>query len=299
MQLTHKKTYYYHIDVLRSSMLLLGVVLHAGLSFIQFPLGEAWPYKHTDNAAFFDVLMLFIHTFRVPVFFVLAGFFIEMNMAQKSRKHLFIKKLKRIGIPLVLGVLFLFPLVEFGLEKALNNNQTILTYIANFDGSHYATIHLWFLYYLLFFYTAHLLISPMLKKIRLAINKINNSYFALLIFVFMGYAILVLNFVNPRSFDGDYALLPNVGSVIYFLGFYVLGFVFYNITNLFLYIQKQYTKYFVVGLIAFSVLLSSRSYANIESDFSLFENILFVVTAYSLVVGFFGLFTVLFKNKTK
>ncbi len=298
MPLTNKQTYYFQIDALRSAMLLLGVVLHAGLSFMQFPLGDAWLYKHPDSSKLFDVLVLFIHTFRVPVFFVLAGFFIEMNIAQKSRKHILIKKLKRIGIPLVLGVLFLFPLVAFGLKKAQNNNYTILQYISNFDASHYGTIHLWFLYYLLFFYVVHLLISSKLTKFRAIVKRIHKAYLFPILVVFILYTIFILSFINPRSFDGDYAFLPNIGSVLYFLGFYFLGFIFYQINELFSKLKKQFNRYFFIGFFAFGLLLYSRNETlMINTDFNIFENIFFVITAYSFVVGFFGLFLKVFQKQ--
>lgn len=57
-------------------MTLLGVVLHSGVTYTVADLGSAWSLKDPDtrNVAF-DLLGGFIHSFRMPVFFVVAGFF--------------------------------------------------------------------------------------------------------------------------------------------------------------------------------------------------------------------------------
>jgi len=300
MQLTNKQTYFYQIEALRSAMLLLGPVLHAGLSFMVFPLGDAWTYKHSNNSEFFDTLVLFIHTFRVPVFFVLAGFFMEKNIEEKLLINILIKKLKRIGIPLILGVLILFPFIEIGLERAIHKDFSIIYYMNHFDASNYGTIHLWFLYYLLFFYVGHLLISNKLKGLRKLLKQINSHYLGIIVVVFMIYALLILNFVNTRSYDGDYHFIPNIGSILYFLGFYFLGVLFFHIEDLFSIIRKQYTIYFLIGFIAFGILLYTRNkVSDMSADFSLFENTLFVIIAYTFVIGLFGLFSKYFLKKHK
>jgi uncharacterized protein (DUF433 family) len=56
-------------------MMLLGLVLHSAVSFCTLPLGRAWAYKDASTHVLFDVLVLFIHVFRMPLFFLMAGFF--------------------------------------------------------------------------------------------------------------------------------------------------------------------------------------------------------------------------------
>ena len=60
----------YDLDALRATAMLLGIVLHAGLSFTPFP----WAVQDERQSSFFWFLFAAIHGFRMPVFFVLSGF---------------------------------------------------------------------------------------------------------------------------------------------------------------------------------------------------------------------------------
>lgn len=292
------KKYYYQIDALRSFMLLLGIVLHSGLSFMKYSLGDSWIYKHQETSLFFDTLVLFIHTFRVPVFFVLAGFFLEISLEKHSVNQVLLKKTKRIGIPLVIGVLFLFPIVEYSLKKSIETSFTIEKYLVFWKTSNYNTMHLWFLYYLLLFYSVHALSSNLFKKLKQKLQQQKEKLIGIILVVFMVISIFILT-KNPKSFDGDYSLIPNLGSILYYLLYYVLGIFFYQSKYFFHFVKKYYMLFFGIGYVHFAILLYSRSIVNIKVDFSNFENILFVITSYSFIVAFFGLFSVISKKHNK
>ena len=66
---------FHSLDQLRSIMMLLGLVIHSAVSFTAKPLGGAWPYQDGNTSVFFDIVVFFIHVFRMPLFFMMAGFF--------------------------------------------------------------------------------------------------------------------------------------------------------------------------------------------------------------------------------
>lgn len=66
---------YHSFDSLRATMMLLGLVLHTAINYMTFPTGDTWPYKDAQTSPTFDILVAFIHSFRMPTFFVIAGFF--------------------------------------------------------------------------------------------------------------------------------------------------------------------------------------------------------------------------------
>ncbi len=66
------------LDGLRATMMLLGLVLHTAVSYTTVSLGAAWPYDDPATTVVADLGTLFIHVFRMPIFFVLAGFFAAM-----------------------------------------------------------------------------------------------------------------------------------------------------------------------------------------------------------------------------
>ncbi len=292
-----EEKYYYQIDTLRATMLLLGPVIHSALSFMNYPAGDLWPYKYDRTNLFFDVIVLFLHSFRVPVFFVLAGFFMEKGLRKYSRKVLFIKKLRRIGIPLVFGTLLLYPIIEFGMINAKLGSVSIYDFFDYFDISHYKFAHLWFLYYLLVFYFVHIIVSGFLNGLREWVLDKNFVQLTLIIVALMIASFFILIFIDHNAFDGDYALLPHIGSVLYFIFFYFMGFVAYNSNRWFGYLRNYFILYFIVGAISFILLLASRAGARVvETDFSIVESLLFVISAYSFVWGFFGMFEVLLRK---
>lgn len=54
--------------------MLLGTVLHAALSFSTIP----WTVKDSQQGEFYNLLFAAIHGFRMPLFFMLSGFFTAM-----------------------------------------------------------------------------------------------------------------------------------------------------------------------------------------------------------------------------
>ncbi len=54
--------------------MLLGIVLHAALSFAPIP----WTVRDSQQNEFYYVLFACIHGFRMPLFFMLSGFFTAM-----------------------------------------------------------------------------------------------------------------------------------------------------------------------------------------------------------------------------
>jgi hypothetical protein len=64
---------YHSLDQLRAVMMLLGLVIHSAVSFITVPRPTAWAYNDATTSVLFDILVFFIHVFRMPLFFSLLG----------------------------------------------------------------------------------------------------------------------------------------------------------------------------------------------------------------------------------
>ena len=61
------------MDSLRSVAMFLGLVLHAGVFFAYWPIDPKVP--HADASMSIHYLKESIHTFRMELFFLVAGFF--------------------------------------------------------------------------------------------------------------------------------------------------------------------------------------------------------------------------------
>ena len=64
---------YYGLDALRGGMMMLGIVLHGATFYLVSPPATMPIPTDRNNAFIFDLLFHFIHSFRMPTFFVLAG----------------------------------------------------------------------------------------------------------------------------------------------------------------------------------------------------------------------------------
>ena len=63
--------------------MLLGIVLHAALPYMD--IGDLWP-SDSSNSDVIKVIFEFIHVWRMPLFFILAGFFANLVISKKSWK---------------------------------------------------------------------------------------------------------------------------------------------------------------------------------------------------------------------
>ncbi|MEO2017240.1 MAG: acyltransferase family protein [Fuerstiella sp.] len=93
------------LDALRAIAMLLGIVLHAALSFAPIP----WTVKDSQQSEFYFGLFACLHGFRMPLFFMLSGFFTAMLWRKRGLRALFEQRLKRIALPLFIGCLTIVP----------------------------------------------------------------------------------------------------------------------------------------------------------------------------------------------
>ena len=79
---------FHALDSLRTAMMLLGIVVHAGLSYSHMPRSRLWPFKNAQATVVADAVMTASGLFRMPVFFVLAGFFAALIYEKRGRAGL-------------------------------------------------------------------------------------------------------------------------------------------------------------------------------------------------------------------
>lgn len=116
------------LDALRALAMLLGIGLHGGLAYITVPF---WPIHDDQTHYIFDLFFSAIHGFRMPLFFVISGFFTAMLWRKRGLKSLIKHRTKRIFLPMVV---FLIPISLLGLvvfsgigalEKSRNSETSV------------------------------------------------------------------------------------------------------------------------------------------------------------------------------
>ncbi|WP_160149358.1 acyltransferase family protein [Roseiconus lacunae] len=93
------------LDALRAIAMLLGIVLHAALSFTAIP----WTVQDTRQSDVYSILFAAIHGFRMPLFFLLSGFFTAMLWRKRGLRALIKHRGKRIALPLLIGCFTIIP----------------------------------------------------------------------------------------------------------------------------------------------------------------------------------------------
>jgi peptidoglycan/LPS O-acetylase OafA/YrhL len=149
-------------------MMLLGIVLHSAVSYGVIPLGAAWPYKDPQTNSAFDLVVFFIHLFRMPVFFVAAGFFAALLMQRGGPRRFIGNRASRVLLPLALFWPIVYTAVAAGFTYANGRAAGAVDMSSITSGAYLARaslVHLWFLWDLTLFYAAAALIVPAAARV--------------------------------------------------------------------------------------------------------------------------------------
>ncbi len=140
------------LDAVRAFALLLGVILHATMSF--FPGPRLWLVDDSESSLPLSAAFFVIHMLRMLTFFLIAGFVARLSFDKLGASAFFKDRLRRIGVPLIVGwpLLFVALMAAAGMLKAAMDGMTF---------AHFPLIHLWFLYLLALFYLAIALVHPL------------------------------------------------------------------------------------------------------------------------------------------
>ena len=96
------------LDALRAVAMLLGIALHAALSFAP-DISAVWPVQDAAQSSSFSHLNALIHGFRMPLFFLISGYFTAMLWRSRGLPALIAQRANRIGIPLAVSLLTIVP----------------------------------------------------------------------------------------------------------------------------------------------------------------------------------------------
>jgi hypothetical protein len=147
---------HHDLDALRAWAMSMGIVLHA--AWIMMPGEVGAPKTDASASMVTDYICLSIHTFRMQLFFVLAGLFACLLLRSRGVWQFARNRFLRIALPLVVFWCILCPIMMFQYNHAgiqsgaiqgdLTAWQLTRAYFENITLDSVMLIHLWFLYYL-------------------------------------------------------------------------------------------------------------------------------------------------------
>lgn len=208
----------YYLDNLRSFALLLGLIFHSAIVYAE-TIGYA--IKNPQRSPILDDFCFFVHSFRMPLFFFLSGFFSEMILSKKGSIEYWKTRALRLLIPLITGFLLLAPIQYYitGLTKDFESNLLIF-YFLYWTSSDYGLSHLWFLYYLIFY----CIILPFIPgKNKFFVWKVQGSHYYLFFFVSLTFSMsLISNSFFPKGFK---IFKIDLYLFIFYLSFFLSGMI--------------------------------------------------------------------------
>ncbi len=87
------------MSALRAIAMLLGITLHASMAYLARPLeGMRWVVQDTPSLIG-DFAYWWVHAWRLPLFFFLAGFFAKLTMDRYGAEQFARKRFKRLVVP--------------------------------------------------------------------------------------------------------------------------------------------------------------------------------------------------------
>jgi ankyrin repeat protein/peptidoglycan/LPS O-acetylase OafA/YrhL len=100
---------YHDFDALRAVAMILGIALHGALSFVAFP----WSVQDSEQHELFGTFFHVIHGFRMPVFFVMSGFFTAMLWRRRGLGSILKQRFMRVFLPCMVGIFTICPLQDW------------------------------------------------------------------------------------------------------------------------------------------------------------------------------------------
>ncbi len=292
----------YSLDSLRAIMMLLGLVLHSAVTYIVEDYGADWILKdpasvHISN----DFIVGLIHSFRMQIFFVVAGFFGSMLFYERRPSKMAKNRMKRIVLPFIVFLILLWPTMVFtfsytkylfsGSETALAETLAIFSKHGLLLLIPQSTVHLWFLYYLAMITFLTIVIALGVKKVPKLGHQISNGFnwifekTILRIFVFAALMGLIYLWMGTSQVDTSTSLIPVANTFLYYSFFYLTGWVLFKSKHLLSTFKENDWMNTILGLVLFSV------HFFLDKDLNFASHVLLnSLIVWFLIFGITGLF---------
>jgi len=282
------------LDYLRILANLSRCLVHAAIPYM-VTYAPVWPVNE-EGAWFFDFTVFEIHLFVMELFFLIAGFVFSIQFYKKSFFDLFIDRIKRILIPFIAGLLILIPIIlsYFFLQEYSEKINFNILKNCYFKGWRlatemlYPTAHLWFLYYLIFFYVFTICLSKYYEKLRLISIKKLLFYSTLI-------SSLCMFFMPRWIVDNPLTLKPEIPSLIHYYLFFTIGFIMQKSKTQLNEINIHSKKWLATGFLSAVIAIIPQLYfeQNNHEYYNLIKILailLYCISSYLIVFGLWGAF---------
>ncbi len=160
------------MSALRAIAMLLGITLHSSMAYLAVPLRDIrWVVKDTPSFIS-DIAYWWVHTWRLPLFFFLAGFFAKLTMDRHGAEQFARKRFKRLVVPYIAALLTIGPIlyvvfvggwyVTGQCSYAQMMQQVPMP--PDLQENHFGPVHLWFLQDLIIMSSVYLILCVLMPR---------------------------------------------------------------------------------------------------------------------------------------
>ena len=251
------------LDAVRAFALLLGIALHATQPFVA---GLPWMTAEKPSAGLAAVFYT-IHIFRMPLFFLIAGFFGRMMLERRGTTGFIKDRSRRILVPLVIGLPIVMLLTGLAYMLGAFASGADMQSVQQLKPppspvahrgllERINLIHLWFLYYLVIFYACALAIRAVFRSARLRAATDGTIRFLLsgpwgALLLALPLAAFYVQLKGWSSWGGlpaPFSLVPNVGALLAYGLFFGVGWLLHRQLQLLSSLERQWKTYCVLAV---------------------------------------------------
>ena len=215
----------HHLDAIRVSAILLLIPYHAA-RYVQ---------KGDGDPRIVDAAVWFVHTWHMPLFFAISGFLAASALRRSTAALQVRARFRRLGLPLVVGMLTVVPLANFFVIGAASlwprkgelpaKRELDLTNVFGFTPR-----HLWFISYLLIISLLAIglwLAIQRAPRMRAAIHRsfgeLMKAWWAVPVLAAISAAILITKTGWVAGGAASNSLIPAPTLFVYYSFFFLFG----------------------------------------------------------------------------
>lgn len=268
---------YHALDAVRAFALLLGVVFHAAESFGSTAI-YYWAVGDRSTSVFLEVCRHASHSFRLELFFLIAGFFAHLVWQRRGIRGFARNRAGRILVPLVVGWSILYPvLIWLWLTGAAHTGRweavgvtpeyrstppwqlTLGFFVSLGFLKKYDLTHLWFLYQLLVLYVAALGFRWVVLRAaggKHVVSRLDEWFRRLMESRFrLGWLVMIV--LLPLLFQREWgvdtpksSLIPELPATSLFAVFFAVGWALHRQPDLLPVAAGSWRQYLGLGVVA-------------------------------------------------
>lgn len=248
----------HYLDNLRALAMIGGIFFHAMLAYSP-GLNKLWLTADRQQSVVIDIVAWFPHLFRMPLFFVIAGFFVAYLVSKGGMGGMMINRAKRVLLPFIIFLPLCLWAIVAALMSAIatvEHKSALMLIIEKAmatPGSQppvLSTMHLWFLYNLMFFCVMTWVLSYInWTRLYNLFSAIRPVPFLLLFPLLLVPGLLLVE----SPFPAPEKIYPQLWSFGFFGLFFALGYWIFRTQNFIEKFQPYGVILFVASLILCAV----------------------------------------------